>query len=203
MKLYTLPNTCATACHISLHWSRVAFTVQVLRREELRSDVYLAINPGGSVPALVDGDFTLTQNIAILGYIADRFPQAGLTGDGSARQRAEANRWAAYCNADLHPAFHPLFAPADFIGEATHFDAVKQAARERIRAIYERAERQLGNGDWLAGFRSYADPYLYITLRWARKTGVDLAGYESLAAFMRRMETDRGVRAALDTEGLA
>lgn len=118
-------------------------------------------------------------------------------------KRAEANRWAAYCNADLHPAFHPLFAPADFIGEATHFDAVKQAARERIRAIYERAERQLGNGDWLAGFRSYADPYLYITLRWARKTGVDLAGYESLAAFMRRMETDRGVRAALDTEGLA
>ena len=69
---------------------------------------YLAVNPTGQVPALRDGDLILTQNAAILGYIADTWPEAKLMGDGSARQRAEANRWLAFVNSDLHPAFKPM-----------------------------------------------------------------------------------------------
>ena len=203
MKLYTKPGACSTACHISLHWSGAAFGVQVLTAEEMKAPAYLAINPAGAVPALEDGDFVLTQNAAIVGYIADLNPAAGLAGDGSPRQRAEANRWLAFCNADVHPAFHPLFGPARFIGDESQFDALKAAARLRLRGLYERAERQLEGREWIAGFRSYADPYLYITLRWASKTGVDLSGFDNLAAFVQRMEADAGVQAALKAEGLA
>ena len=203
MKLYTKPGACSTACHISLHWSGAAFGVQVLTAEEMKAPAYLAINPAGAVPALEDGDFVLTQNAAIVGYIADLNPAAGLAGDGSPRQRAEANRWLAFCNADVHPAFHPLFGPARFIGDESQFDALKAAARLRLRGLYERAERQLEGREWIAGFRSYADPYLYITLRWAARTGVDLSGFDNLAAFVQRMEADAGVQAALKAEGLA
>lgn len=203
MKLYTLPGTCSTSCHISLHWSGAPFDVQVLTRDELKGEPFLAINPSGSVPVLVDGDFTLTQNAAIVGYVADLNPAAGLAGDGSPRQRAEANRWLAFCNADLHPAFHPLFGPARFLADEARFDALKDAARVRLRGLFERADRQLDGREWLAGFRSYADPYLYITLRWASKTGVDLSGFANLDAFTARMEADRGVQAALRAEGLA
>ena len=203
MKLYTKPGACSTACHISLHWSGAAFGVQVLTAEEMKAPAYLAINPAGAVPALEDGDFVLTQNAAIVGYIADLNPAAGLAGDGSPHQRAEANRWLAFCNADVHPAFHPLFGPARFIGDESQFDALKAAARLRLRGLYERAERQLEGREWIAGFRSYADPYLYITLRWASKTGVDLSGFDNLAAFVQRMEADAGVQAALKAEGLA
>jgi glutathione S-transferase len=202
MKLYSMPGACSTACHITLHWSGAAFGVQVLARDELKSDAYLAINPAGAVPALVDGDFVLTQNAAIVGYVADLNPAAGLAGDGSPRQRAEANRWLAFCNADVHPAFHPVFGPARFIDDESRFDAVQAAARLRLRGLFERAERQLDGSEWLAGFRSYADPYLYITLRWAAKTGVDLSGFDNLAAFVRRMDADAGVQAALKAEGL-
>ncbi|HZX79618.1 MAG TPA: glutathione S-transferase N-terminal domain-containing protein [Lysobacter sp.] len=203
MKLYTKPGACSTACHITLHWSGAAFGVQVLTAEEMKAPAFLAINPAGAVPALEDGDFVLTQNAAIVGYIADLHPAAGLAGDGSPRQRAEANRWLAFVNADVHPAFHPLFGPARFIADESQFDALKAAARQRLRGVYERAERQLEGREWLAGFRSYADPYLYITLRWASKTGVDLSGLDNLAAFVRRMEADEGVQAALEAEGLA
>jgi glutathione S-transferase len=203
MKLYTKPGACSTACHISLHWSGAAFGVQVLTAEEMKAPAYLAINPAGAVPALEEGDFVLTQNAAIVGYIADLNPAAGLAGDGSPRQRAEANRWLAFCNADLHPAFHPLFGPARFIGDESQFDALKAAARLRLRGLYERAERELEGREWIAGFRSYADPYLYITLRWAARTGVDLSGFDNLAAFVQRMEADAGVKAALKAEGLA
>ena len=203
MKLYTKPGACSTACHVSLHWSGAPFSLQVLTAEEMKSPPYLAINPMGAVPALEDGDFVLTQNAAIVGYIADLNPASGLGGDGSPRQRAEANRWLAFCNADVHPAFHPLFGPGRFIADESQFEALKAAARQRLRGLYERADRQLEGRDWIAGFRSYADPYLYITLRWATKTGVDLSGFDNLAAFMRRMEADAGVQAALTAEGLA
>lgn len=203
MKLFTLPGTCSTSCHISLQWSGAAFELQVLTRDELKSESYLAINPVGSVPALLDGDFKLTQNAAIVGYIADTYPDAQLAGDGSARQRAEANRWLAYCNADLHPAFHALFGPARFIADESQHEALKATARERVRGILQRADSQLGDREWLAGFRSYADPYLYITLGWAAKTGVDLAGFDNLTAFRQRMAGDAGVQAAFRAEGLS
>lgn len=203
MKLYTKPGACSTADHIALQWTGQPFEVQVMSADEMKAPAYLAINPAGVVPALQDGDFLLTQNAAILGYIADRFPEAGLAGDGSPRQRAEANRWLAYVNSDVHPAFHPLFGPARFSADESHHDALKQAARQRLRGIYERAEKQLQDKQWLAGFRSFADPYFYMTLLWAEKTGVDLGGLANLAAFKQRMGSDAGVQAAFKAEGLS
>ncbi|HSK10721.1 MAG TPA: glutathione S-transferase [Vicinamibacterales bacterium] len=114
MKLYTKPGACSTADHIALQWTGGRFEVEVLDARGLKSPAFLAINPAGAVPVVVDGDFVLTQNAAIMGYIADNFPAAGLMGDGSPRQRAIAARWLAFVNSDVHPAFTPLFAPGKF-----------------------------------------------------------------------------------------
>ncbi len=203
MKLYTKPGACSTADHIALHWIGQPFEVQLMSQQELKQPGFLSLNPAGAVPVLEDGDLVLTQNAAILGYLHDRFPDAGLGGDGSARQRAEATRWLAFCNSDLHPAYTPLFAPALFVGDAAQHDAVRDAARRRLRKHYQTADARLGvTGDWLAGFRSFADPYLFVTLGWARKMGVDLAGLAHLEAFRARMSADPGVQAALRAEGL-
>ncbi|MFT3762572.1 MAG: glutathione S-transferase N-terminal domain-containing protein [Pseudoxanthomonas sp.] len=203
MKLFTKPGACSTAVHIALQWTGQPFEAQILTAAEMKAAEYLAINPAGAVPALVDGDFILTQNAAIMGYLADCYPQAQLAGDGSPRQRAEATRWLAYVNSDIHPAYVPVFGPGKFIADAAQFDAVKAAARTRLRGLYASADARLAQAPWLAGFRSFADPYLYVTLRWARGAGVDLAGFDHLAAFRQRMDADPGVQAALKAEGLA
>ena len=114
MKLYTKPGACSTADHIALQWSGAPYEFQVMDAKSLKEPAFLALNAAGSVPVIVDGDFVLTQNAAILGYIADSTPESGLVGDGSPRQRAEAMRWIAFVNSDLHPAFKPLFAPGMF-----------------------------------------------------------------------------------------
>lgn len=203
MKLYTRPGACSTADHIALHWAGGPFEARVMDARDLRSDWYRAINPSGSVPALEDGDFLLTQNAAILGYIADRFPDAGLGGDGSARERAEVARWLAFVGSDLHPAFLPLFHPERFIADPAQHGALKRTARARLRGLFENADRRLADREWLAGFRSVADPYFYIMLRWAGSQGVTLSDLPRLAEFRQRMERDEGVRAALDAEGLS
>jgi glutathione S-transferase len=202
MKLYSKPGACSTADHIALQWTGQPYDVELLTKETLKAPAFLAINPAGSVPAVVDGDFVLTQNAAIMGYIADTYPQAGLAGDGSAQQRAEATRWLSFVNSDLHPAFSPLFGPGNYIGDESQYDAIRAAAHKRLRGLFERADKQLDGREWLAGFRSFADPYFYITLRWAAGVKVDLTGLDNIAAFKQRMDADPGVQAALKAEGL-
>ena len=136
MKLYTSPGACSMADHIALHWIGQPFQAQVMSAEERKSPEYLEINPAGAVPALEDGGWTLTQNAAILNYLADRFPEAGLGGDGDPKQRAEANRWLAFFNADVHPAFHPLFGAAGYLEDDAQ-SQVKEHARKKLRGLFE------------------------------------------------------------------
>lgn len=208
MKLYTKPGACSTADHIALQWTGQPFDVAVLDAKSMKEPAYLAVNPAGAVPAITDivadgGQFVLTQNAAILGYIADMSPSANLTGDGSAQQRAIAAKWLAFCNSDLHPAFNPLFGPAAFIEDAAQHDAIKAAARKRIRKNFETANTALEGKQWLAGFRSVADPYLYVIMRWADAMKIDLSDLANVVAFKQRMDDDAGVQAVLKAEGLA
>ena len=86
---------------------------------------------------------------------------------------------------------------------AENYDTVKALAAKRVRRYYETADKRLGEtGNWLAGFRSFADPYLFITMGWAKKLGVDLSDLTHLQDFHKRMLADAGVQAALKAEGL-
>ncbi|MBW8824376.1 MAG: glutathione S-transferase N-terminal domain-containing protein [Xanthomonadales bacterium] len=207
MKLYSKPGACSTADHIALNWAGLPYEAKIVTASQMKEPDFLALNPAGSVPVLVDtglvdGDFVLTQNAAIMGYIADSAPNAGLAGDGSKQQRAGAMRWLAYVNSDVHPAFKPIFNPGAYYPDAAQADAVKNAARANVQKVYQFAEKQLDGHDWLAGFRSVADPYLYVTLRWAVAVHIDMGALPNLLAFMRRMEADPGVQQALSAEHL-
>lgn len=202
MKLYTSPGACSTADHIVLQWIGVPYEAQIVSADDRKQSWYRALNPGGSVPVLQVGDWSLTQNAAILNYLADKFPNAKLGGDGSPESRAEVNRWLAFVNSDIHPTFWPLFGSTAALGGEAEAKA-KAAAKQKLRGYFERIDGQLAGKDWLTGSRSVADPYLYITCRWAKATGVDLSGFDNLANFVARMEADPGVQKALKDEGLS
>ena len=203
MKLYTSPGACSLADHIALQWTGAPFEAQVVSREQRRQPDFLALNPAGAVPVLQKGDWVLTQNAAILNYIADKFPQAKLGGDGSPESRAEVNRWLAFVNSDLHPAFKPIFGSTSYLGDQAFIEKSQDNARKQLRGMFERIDAQLAGKDWLAGSRSIADPYLFVVSRWAGKLGLDLSGLDNIAAFKQRMLADPGVQAAMQTEGLS
>ncbi len=204
MKLYTKPGACSLADHIALQWSGLSFEVQVVDAATMKSPEYLKLNPAGAVPVLVDGDWVLTQNAAILHYIAEKAPDAALDGGRDARQRAEVNRWLSLANADIHPAFHPIFGSTRYLEDAAMIARTQEHARQRLRGLYERVDAQLAGNAWIAGGqRSIADAYIYVTARWARATGVNLDGLDALQRFEQKMAQDAGVQAALRTEGLA
>ena len=202
MKLYYLPGACSMADHIVLEWIGKPYETQQVARDALRSPDYLKLNPAGAVPVLVDDDgWALTENVAILNYLMDRFPEAKLDGNGTPRERAEVNRWLCFLNSDVHPAFKPLFGPQRFIADESQHANLQDMARQRLRGHFERLNAQLADREWLTGHRSVADAYLFVVLRWARGKQVDLSGFDHLDAFGARMHADPGVKAAMQAEG--
>jgi glutathione S-transferase len=197
MKLYHMRGACSLADLIVLGWADAPHEVVPMTLESIKTPDYLALNPGGNVPLLVHDGFALTENVAILGYLADLYPQARLAGDGSLRERAEVMRWLAFLNSDVHKAFKPLFSPSRFLDTRELDGELANNARRHIRAYLERLDGVLAERDWLTGQRSVADAYLFVVLRWAAGMEVDMSGLDALAAFSRRMAADPAVRTAL------
>jgi glutathione S-transferase len=200
MKLYYFPGACSLATHIVLEWIGSPYDTVKLDLASTKSPEYLALNPDGAVPLLIDGDFVLSQNAAILYYLGERHPDARLLGDGSVRGRAEVLRWLSLLNSDVHPAFKPIFKPARFHPETSSSRVIADTARTHVREYLERLDARLQGRDWLAGQRSIADPYLFVMLRWAFKLKVSMKGLDNLARFFSRMSADAAVRAAIIQE---
>lgn len=206
MKLYTKPGACSLADHIVLYWSGLPFQVEIVDLATMKSPAFLSFNPAGAVPVLRVDDWALTQNAAILHFIAQSAPDKALDGGTDLRTRAEVNRWLSFVNADVHPAFKPIFGATRYLEDDAVIARTQDDARTKLRGLYQRADGQLSRGnDWIAGTDAptIADAYLYVTLRWAQGVGVDLSGLDALSTFRTRIEADAGVQAALKAEGLA
>lgn len=203
MKLYYAPGACSLADHIVLEWIGKPYEAVAVSREQRKTPEYLKINPAGAVPVFEQDGWVLTQNSAILNYLAETHPDAHLAGDGSARGRAEINKWLAMANSDIHPAFHPLFGTTGYLEDPGAIDKTKDAARTKLRGLFERVDAQLAGRDWIAGTRSIADPYLYVVTRWAKAQGIDLSGLGNLERYFNAIQADAGVQRALLQEGLA
>ena len=197
MKLYFSTGTCALASHIVLAWIGKPYTLHKLTKEQRKEPWFLAINPAGAVPVIEEDDgWILTQNSAILNYLADKHPEAHLGGEGL-RGRAEVNRWVGVVNSDVHPGFKPLFGALSWLEDEALIDKGKNHAKQNLRVLFERINAQLEGRDWLADMKSVTDPYLFVTLRWAKGQSIDLSGLDNLEKFFRRMNDDPGVKRAL------
>jgi glutathione S-transferase len=194
MKLYYAPGACSLADHIALHEAGLAFDrvkVDIRAKTVEGGGDYLKINPKGYVPALaLDDGQVLTENIAILGWVADQAPALTPAGELGRYRLLEM---LAYVSTEIHKAFKPFFNPkAD--------EAQKADARAMIEKRLGLIAENLG-GDYLFGGQvSVADAYLFVMLRWAQANGVALSA--PLKAYFDRMSQRPAVRLALEHEGL-
>lgn len=191
MKLYFSPGACSLADHIALLEVGATFeteSVDMRTKRTASGEDFRTINPKGYVPALVLDDCEiLTENIAVLDWIADQHPQLRRNGSLSRTRQLEM---LAFISTEIHRAFKPLWHGGD-AGE-------KQAARETVASLLAFTAARL-QGDYLFGRDlSAADCYLFVMLRWAEKFGV--ATPDALLQLQRRMEQRPSVQAALERE---
>lgn len=206
LKLYFMPGSCALVAHVALEWSGLNYQAEEVSREYIKSAEYLALNPLGQVPLLVDGDWSLTQNIAIIDYIHDLAPEKGIFGNAAIkdmRVRAKARQWVAYANSDLHRLFFTIFKVAELADGSEAQNNLLAQATVNVIKMFAPVNSTLTQHNYLAGDSiSIADVYIYLILRWAKFCKIDLSQYSNLPAFHQRIEADSGVKAALKSQKL-
>jgi glutathione S-transferase len=201
MKLYYAPGACSLSPHISLREAGVPFDlerVDLASRKTASGEDFSKINPKGYVPALrLDDGEVLTEGAAMVQFIADRSPAAGLAPANGTLERVRLQEHLNFIASELHKAFSPLFTPS------TSAEA-KQAAMASVARRLDYFERHLGDGRaYLLGERfSVADAYLFTVANWTGPTGIGLDKWPNVAAFVARVAARPSVQAAMRAEGL-
>lgn len=199
MDLYFSPLACSLASRITVYEAgaedRVALRpVDTKTKTTADGQDYIAINPMGLVPALrmPDGDI-LTENAAILPFLADQFPEAGLA-PASGKERSRLTQWLGFIGSELHKAvFTPILSPTAPAG-------AKEYAMAAAPARLKRLDAHLTGREYLLDRFSVADAYLTTVLNWARFIGLDLAPYPAVAAYFERVSARPAVARAMREE---
>ncbi len=202
MKLYYKPGACSLASHIVLNELDIAFS---LERTDTAQGVtetgrnYADINPNGYVPALeLEPGLVLTENPAILEYLADLVPAKGLAPQEGSFERTRLRELLAYLSSELHKAFSPFFAGGELATEE------RQAAETKIAKRIDLIEARLSHtrANLLGGQLSVADFYAFVILNWSQFIGLSLSPWPSTYAFWARLRSHPSTVKALRAEGL-
>ncbi len=193
MKLYFAPGACSLADHIALHVAGLSFEhekVDLKTRKTESGEDFAAINPKGYVPALtLDSGETLSENIAILDWIAHQSPALEPAGPMGHTHLLEA---LAYISTEIHKSFKPFFSGAGDDEKAKAGEAIKM----RMGYLADTMK-----GDFLFGADiSVADCYLFVMLLWAQKNAIEAPA--ALVALRDRMMGLPAVHKAMKHEGL-
>jgi glutathione S-transferase len=200
MKLYYMVGACSLASLIALKESGVAFETAALDRKTRRTsdglDYQQQVNSKGYVPALrLDDGQVLTENVAVLQYIADLNPAARLAPPAGTLERYRLIEWLAFINSEIHKNYSPLFSPA--ASEDT-----KAFTRGNLAKRLDWLNAALGSTLLTGNIFTVADAYLFTILGWSGRVGVDLQKWPNLKRYHAELATRPSVLAALKAEGV-
>jgi len=199
LKLYHVPGSCAQAVRIALEEAGADYTLLCLDfdREEQRSAEYLAINPKGRVPALITEHGVLTEVPALLAYIAQRFPEAGLA-PGDAFAHARMQEFNCYLASTVHVAYAHGRRAARWADSPVAIADMQRKVEANMLECCKYIEQHYLRTPWVMGDAySVADGYLYTIFGWLQRDGMEVARFSKLHEHRRCMEQRAAVRRAL------
>jgi glutathione S-transferase len=201
VKLYYLPGACSLASDIALREAGLKFELVLVHRSNKKAADgldFMQVNPKGYVPALVlDDGAVLTENVAVLLYIAEKASATKPTPAADSLERYRLVEWLSFISTEIHKSFNLLF-------HAEVPQGAKEFARTTLTARLEYLQHALGSRSFLMGDEfSVADAYLFTTLRWGRYVGLDISAWAQLAQYHERIGARPAVKEALHAEGLS
>jgi len=201
MKLYFSPGACSQSPHIVLRELRLPVElVKVNTKTHTYAEGanFYDVNAKGYVPVLeLDNGERLTEGPAIVQYLADQKPEAGLAGKAGTLERARVAEWLNFLTSEVHKPFGAFFSPD------TPED-YKPIAMKKLRTRLDWIEKELKDRQFLTGDHfSVADAYLFVLSGWGAHVGLKLEDWPAIKAWRERVGQRPAVREALKAEGLA
>lgn len=205
LKLFFAPGACSFVPHAALELAGATFEPMVvkLHKGEQRSPEYLALNPRGQVPVLVDGTDVVTQIPAIALHIDSLFPQAGLL-PASGMARTRALQKLMWMNNTVHPTFTHVFMPQKFTADEAAQTAIKAHAVQAYREMLGEMEALAAAASpWLGGAQpGVLDAYALTLLRWGGYAGIDPTTLPATWDLAQRFAAVPAVARAVERERL-
>jgi glutathione S-transferase len=203
--LYYFPGNASLLPHMMLREIGAAFELRLVdrARDEQKSPGYLRLNPNGRIPVLLDGDLVLFETAAIALHLADRHPEARLAPAIGTPERAQFYKWMVHLTNTPQAEYRAWFYPHEYTADPAAVPAVKEAARQRLEAMFDRIAAQLEGREWLlaSGF-SAADLFLTMLVRWGRVMPRPPRDLPALGAHAARVLARPAVQAAFAAEGI-
>ena len=200
MKLYYAPGACSLSPHIVARELGLPFELKKVNNKDKTIEGggdYWKVNERGYVPALeLDNGQILTEGPAIVQYLADQKPQAGLAPKAGTFERYRLQEWLNFLTSEVHKQFSPLFKP-------NTPEDYKPIAKQNIATRFDWLDKQLAGKDYLMGKQfTVADAYLFVLTNWTKPTQIDLAKWPNIQAFNKRVAARAKVKEAMQFEGL-
>jgi glutathione S-transferase len=202
MKLYYAPSACSLAPHIVAREAGIPIDLERVdiakapHITETGAD-FTRVSPNGYVPTLLlDDASVLTEGAAIVQYLADLNPEAGLAPPSGTLARTRLQSWLNFVGTELHKTYSPWLFHPEVGADAQAF------ARHKIVERLGFVESHLAaHGPYLMGEAfTVADAYLFTIVSWSSFTHVDLAPFPSLRTFIDRVAARPKVREAIQAE---
>jgi glutathione S-transferase len=157
-----------------------------LQAGEHRRPEFLALNPAGRVPVLVDGDLVIPESAAIVLYLAEKYPEKGLM-PTSLEQRAQVYRWVMFAMTELEQPLWRMAKHTFLYPEHKRLPQDIDLAREDFAAMASVLERHMNGRQFIVGDRiTVADCVTAYLMDWANEQHL-LDDLPSLKAYLQRM----------------
>jgi len=200
LKLFFSPQSCALASHIALEEAGADYeAVRVdFSKNEQRGADYLKINPKGRVPALATDRGIITETPAILFYVAQTHPVAGLAPLDDAFALARLQAFTSYLCSTVHVAHAHRMRGYRWADDQAAIDEMKRKVPETVGACFALMESEMFEGPYVMGDSfTIADPYLFTLATWLEGDGVDPARFPKILAHRNRVSERPAVRKIL------
>lgn len=203
MILYYTPHSVALASHIALEHAGAEYEARRVdfATGQQRSPEYLRLNPKGRVPTLVTERGLLTETPAILIYIAQRFPAAGLAALDDPYALAQVQSFNSYLCSTVHVAHAHGMRGQRWADDPAAIAAMKKKAPQVLAECFALIESEMLQGPWVMGsLYTVADMYLFTIAQWLEADGVDVTRFPKVMDHRRRMADNPIVARTLAAE---
>jgi glutathione S-transferase len=208
LKLYFSPGACSFVPHCLLQLSGAAFEPHMvkLHKGEQNGEEYKAINPRGQVPVLVDEGQVITQILAIILYLDQKFPEAHYLPTAPVA-RAKAIETLAWMNNTVHPTFTHVFMPQKFCDSPDVQAQLKtfntQTYKSLMGELQDIVVRNSNTTGWLSGEQvGPLDAYALTLTRWGSIAGIDPTSYTALWSHVQKVAAYPAIAVVIERERL-
>jgi glutathione S-transferase len=203
IKLFYYPNNASLAPHFMLHALNLPYELVLVDRQNNchQSSEYLAMNPSGRIPTLVDGDVTLFESAAICSYLCEKVESPALIPALGEPKRALYLQWLSFLNNTLQTELLIFYYPQRHTDDSNGATGVKSAQEKRIADVLTILDNHLADKAYMLGDKiSVCDYFLFMLLEWSMAIKRSPMSFSHIAGFIQRMLRDPHIIAVCQME---